>query len=61
MSLKGYICGTDTTDIHLGAKDVIIFPDIRSLKKARTCWKECGILEINLSKAKLVVKPKKVK
>lgn len=42
----GYICITDCTDLHLGAKDVIIYPTIVSLKKAKSCWMECGIIEV---------------
>lgn len=48
MSVKGYICGTDTTEINLGATDVIIYPSVAALKKKRKCWKECGILEIEV-------------
>ena len=44
----GYICGTDTTDLFLGATDVIIYPSIESLKKDRKCWEECGIEEVIL-------------
>lgn len=55
--VKGYICGTDLQDISLGAKDVVIFPTVKFLKKKRSCWKECGILELNLSNAKYISKP----
>lgn len=55
--LYGYICGTDTTDIWLGANDVRIYSSIKDLKKERTCWKECGIYRIPLDSLKLVVKP----
>lgn len=54
-TLKGYICGTDITDIYLGANDVKIFSSIEALKKARSCWEECGIIELDLSKYKYVV------
>ncbi len=54
--LKGYICGTDITDIFLGANDVKIYSSIKDLKKSRSCWKECGIVELDLSKPKYVVK-----
>lgn len=49
----GYICGTDPTDIHLGATDVVIFPTIKQLKKKRSCWKECGIYEVHLGVKKV--------
>lgn len=57
--LKGYICGTTPTDVNLGANDMVIFSSVKALKKARTCWKECGILEINLDELKYKIKPKK--
>lgn len=44
--ILGYICGTDPTDLHLGALDVKIYPTIEDLKKHRTCWEECGIIEV---------------
>lgn len=56
--LKGYICGTDISDISLGASDVVIYPSVALLKKKRSCWKECGIIEINLSGCKQVAKGK---
>ena len=46
----GYICGEDQTDISLGATDVVIYPTVEALKKKRTCWKECGIVEVKLGK-----------
>lgn len=55
--IKGYMCATDPTDIHLGANDVVIFSSIKALKKKRTCWEECGIVEIEI-KPKLIVKGK---
>lgn len=57
--LKGYICGTDIMDISLGANDVVIFSSIDSLKKKRKCWKECGIIEIDLSNLKKILKKDK--
>lgn len=52
-----YVCGTAPTDLWIGA-DVKIYPSIKALKKARTCWKECGIYRIDLSNMKCVVKGK---
>lgn len=46
--LKGYICGNDPLDISIGATDIIIYPSIEALKKERTCWDECGIIEITI-------------
>lgn len=56
MSIKGYICGTDITDVNLGATDVVIYPSIEELKKKRSCWEECGIVEIELD-GKYVTSP----
>ncbi len=56
MKSKGYICGTDPMDVTLGASDVVIYSSIKALKKKRSCWKECGILEIDLSKLTVKVK-----
>lgn len=53
--LKVYMCAMDPTDIALGAIDVIVYPTIAALKKKRTCWKECGIIEIEI-KPKLVLR-----
>jgi hypothetical protein len=46
----GFICGTGELDLSLGATDVIIYPTIESLKEARDCWSECGIVEVHLGK-----------
>ena len=46
----GYICGTDPTDISLGATDVRIYPTLKALKKDRECWRECGILSVQIDK-----------
>ena len=56
--LYGYICGTDPTDIWIGANDVKIFSSMAVLKKKRTCWKECGIYRIDLTKLKCVFRGK---
>lgn len=46
--LKGYLCGGDHGDLSLGAIAVVIFSSIKALKANRTCWRECGIVEIDL-------------
>jgi len=53
--LYGYICGTDDRDVSLGARDVILYPSVRVLKKERDCWRECGIYRVNLSELECVV------
>lgn len=52
----GYICATDPTDLWLGATDVKIYPTITALKKARKCWKECGIVALHAGE---MVEPRK--
>jgi len=54
--LKAYVCGNTPLEISIGASDMVLYPTKKALKKASPCWKECGILEIDLRKAKLVVK-----
>ncbi len=54
-NLKGYICGNDDTELSLGATDVVVYPTIASLKRNRKCWKERGIIELEV-KCKIVVK-----
>lgn len=43
----GYMCGVDfqheVEQDHLGT---LIFPKLAQLKRKRTCWKECGIVEV---------------
>lgn len=54
--LKVYICGNDLLDLNLGATDVTLYPTMESLKSIKSCWKECGIIEIDLSNYKVKVK-----
>ena len=56
--LKAYMCGTSTTDLHFEKPSVELYSSIKALKKERKCWRECGILELDLSKAKLIFKGK---
>lgn len=49
--LKAYIC---TTDFHhdfdeSNADLPEFFSTLKSLKKNRTCWKECGIVQVQVS------------
>lgn len=44
----GFICGNDDLDLNLGATDVVIYPTIDVLKKARKCVDECGVVEVLL-------------
>lgn len=56
---KFYICGTVSTDLYIGYESAEFFTSIKALKKKKSCWEECGILEvsINLEKGDYVVEP----
>lgn len=54
---KAYICGIDwQCEIPFGANDVQLYSSVKALKKARTCWRECGIVELKIQLSKWVVK-----
>lgn len=57
----GYICGTDPLEISFGARDRLIYPTVKSLKTDRSCWTECGILEIDFTKVRMIKRPKRNK
>lgn len=54
---KAYTCGVnwqhDLCDDN--AHSIEIYGSIKALQKNRTCWEECGIVELNISVAKWVV------
>lgn len=51
---KSYVCGTDF-DYEIGvADDVTLYSSIKALKKGRQCWKECGIVELEIKIKKWV-------
>lgn len=56
--IKAYICTTDwNTELPvLKANDVNIYMNLKTFKKERTCWKECGIVEIHITKKRIVKK-----
>jgi hypothetical protein len=56
---KVYVCGVDWQHEIGEAPDVIVYPSIESLKKHRTCWKECGIIELEVKKVRTVTKGKR--
>lgn len=57
-SKKSYICGTDWLYEVGECSEVTLFSSVKALKKARQCWKECGIVELEIKNKKWVVKPK---
>jgi hypothetical protein len=44
----GYMCGVDWQHELVGA-DCKIYYSLAQLKRARTCWKECGIVKVEVS------------
>lgn len=59
-SIKLYACGIDW-DVEANfwretSTLPILYPSVKQLKKDRLCWQECGIVELNLSSTKWIVK-----
>lgn len=49
VSKKSYVCGVDWQhEIGEGPNDVKLYSSLEVLKKERTCWKECGIVELDI-------------
>ena len=48
-----YVCGT----AYCHDPDITLYDNIELLKKSKSCWKECGIVEISLAKIKYVEEP----
>ncbi len=58
-SLKAYVCiATIDTDLHFGAPSITLYPSLKDLKAERSCWKECGIYELEIKVKRIVKKPK---
>lgn len=51
---KVYVCGVDWHHEIGEAPDVIVYPSVKALKKRRSCWEECGIVELELKVTKWV-------
>lgn len=55
ISKRSYVCGVDFQhEIGDGANDVKLYSSLEVLKKERTCWKECGIVELDIRVKKWV-------
>jgi hypothetical protein len=54
VSKKSYVCGVDWQHEIGECNDVKLFSSIKALKKARTCWEECGIVELEIKVKKWV-------
>lgn len=55
MKKKVYICGVDW-DHEIGECIVEVYPSVKSLKKNRTCWNQCGIVELEITLKRTVKK-----
>lgn len=51
--IKVFTCGVDY-QYELGETICITYASIESLKKNCTCWKECGIVELEVTLVKWV-------
>jgi hypothetical protein len=55
ISKKSYVCGVDWQhEIGEGPNDIKLYSSLEILKKERTCWKECGIVELDIRVKKWV-------
>lgn len=52
-ALKVYICGVDW-EHEIKDVPITIYPSVRALKKDRTCYHECGIVELEVKVKKWV-------
>lgn len=49
--MKVYLCGV-TLQHELGEIPIKVYPDLALMKRHNSCWKECGIVEMELSNPK---------
>lgn len=54
---KRYMCGTDfDTELHYGAPQVETYESVRALKNRKSCWRECGIIQVEIKMTKQIRK-----
>lgn len=54
---RGFMCATSFHhEVEHAARGVRIFPDLESLKDARPCWEECGVIEVLILEAAMQTK-----
>jgi hypothetical protein len=44
-----YMCGNDFVEELGSPSGGALFDDVEILKERRTCWRECGILELEIT------------
>jgi len=52
---KGYVCST-TFEYEFERTWVLVYPTVEDLKADGDCWKECGIIELEITKKKVISK-----
>ncbi len=52
---KGYMCGT-AFHIEMLHTDIEVYPSVKLLKNSTRCWKECGIIQIEITEKRTVFK-----
>lgn len=52
--VKIYVCGVDWQHEVGEASDVKMYASVAALKRARTCWKSCGIVELEVTLSKWI-------
>lgn len=50
--MRFYICGV-AMQHELGETVVKTYPSVKVLKESSDCWRECGIVEVNLDEHKI--------
>ena len=51
---KSYVCGVDWQWEIGECNDVKLYSSPEALKKDRTCWEECGIVELEIKVTKWI-------
>lgn len=54
-SIIGYMCTTDyECELGLNLHGNKIYPSVESLKEHKSCWEECGIVEVKVVYSKTI-------
>jgi hypothetical protein len=58
----GYCCGIDYTwELGEALGGVKVYASVEDLKEDHKCWKECGIVEVEVTKTKVIEKARRHK
>jgi hypothetical protein len=59
-SVMGYMCLTDWRhEIGHNYNGNIIYPSLKALKEQRSCWKQCGVVEVTVEAVRIVSQPQR--